>query len=236
MPAPSLPPHSLPFLHLVVDINLIVVPLPVRWPARSEVPSNPPFLASPAISVLSGVLGLGLERTCCCPPSHTPMYIGMQLPLWFLGLRTISTESLFFRGPLPAGALTPPPRIPPAGPVRRLCTYEITDTYSGEGGEGRGSRRSRRDGFGVCDRAGDVCTFPFSFVCFSVHFLLSYGAFLQHFLGVWSWELGVWAISGAATTTIPYIRKKYRETFFFVQVSTYVFFLYIHTYTHNFLD
>lgn len=60
MRAPSLPPSSLPFLHLVVDINLIVVPLPAHWPARSEVPSNPPCLACLAFPVFLGVFGLGL--------------------------------------------------------------------------------------------------------------------------------------------------------------------------------
>lgn len=97
MRAPSLPPSSLPFLHLVVDTNLIVVvPLPVRWPARSEVPSNPPFVASPAFSVLLGVWGPGLEALLL-PPSHTPMYIGLQLPLSSRSADHVHGESFLFR-------------------------------------------------------------------------------------------------------------------------------------------
>lgn len=118
MRAPSLPPSSLPFLHLVVDINLIVVPLPARWPARSEVPSNPPCLASLAFSVLLGVFGLGLEHFLLAAQPHA--YVGMHLPLWLLGLRTMSTESLFFSGRFARGGGFLPHTHPPTSTASRL--------------------------------------------------------------------------------------------------------------------
>lgn len=72
------------------------------------------------------------------------------------------------------------------------------------------------------------CRFLLSIFCFHM------GRFCSISLesGVWSQELGVWAISGAATTTIPYIRKKYRETFFLYKYLHVSFScIYIHTHT-----